>query len=150
MQFRQNDFHLFVTRWVYFYPVNAVVRSVGMAMPNSKIPSVHIRLMRLKCAIHIHATRQSARIFGLHVGSVLGAHCVQPSRPSIFKMKRLFNRHLEIHLANSDCAFAMERATAWLALLLNSESPPQPDSPSSSSDGSRSEMSRVLPVSLSK
>src|SRR5579864_1495781 len=51
--------HLFVTGGVYFHPVDAVLLSVDMMMPNGKVPSVLIRFMCSKCAIYIYTTSQS-------------------------------------------------------------------------------------------
>jgi hypothetical protein len=150
MQFVQNDFYLFVVGSVCLHPVDAILLPVGMPITDRKVPPVCIRLVSSERTINIRATLQQASIFRSDVRSIRRSQSAQSGHPSVVQMGCLSNRVLEIHFDGSSSAFAAERATARLALPLNSESPPQPDCPSSSADASSSEMSEVLPVSRSK
>src|SRR5580658_7739797 len=70
-QLVQNHFYFFVIACMNLDPVDAILVSIGMPVPDGKIPPMCIRLMRLKRAIDIRTALQQTGIFRSHMWSVL-------------------------------------------------------------------------------
>jgi len=150
LEFCENNVDFTIAGGVNLHPVDAVPRGIGLVIANGVVPAVGVGFVRLKRTVYVYASAQTPRIRRLDVRAILSPKRPKTTSPSVVQMRGLFNGSPETHRISSICALAVALATALLTLPLNSESPPHPPLPASSSEGSNSEMSLVCLVFGSK